>query len=118
MPLIYVFFLLVILKARASLNGFAMLLQFHKRILDEHERDLQSAVHSVLLSINEIDLSSIKAGPCNASCIRFTLVKLLRLSGYDAAVCSSRWPGKGKVPGGRHLCSTDIFFVTSSDIHV
>ncbi|CAF1808725.1 BnaC04g05810D [Brassica napus] len=26
--------------------------------------------------------------------------KLLRLSGYNAAVCSSRWQGGGKVPGG------------------
>ncbi|KAK4791896.1 hypothetical protein SAY86_022331 [Trapa natans] len=89
-------------------SGFCDLAQladkisFHKHFLDEHERDLQSVVHSVILSINEMDLSSIKAGACNASCIRFTLVKLLRLSGYDAAVCSSRWLGTAKVPGGDH----------------
>ncbi|KAL6980531.1 hypothetical protein U1Q18_022170 [Sarracenia purpurea var. burkii] len=52
-------------------------------------------------SINETDLHLIKSGPCNASCIRFSLVKLLRLSGYDAAVCASRWQGSGKVPGDR-----------------
>nr|XP_009399868.1 PREDICTED: uncharacterized protein LOC103984152 isoform X2 [Musa acuminata subsp. malaccensis] len=39
---------------------------------------------------------------CNASCIRQSLVKLLKLSGYDAAVCSSRWQGFDKVPGGDH----------------
>ncbi|TQD85169.1 hypothetical protein C1H46_029257, partial [Malus baccata] len=34
--------------------------------------------------------------------IKFALVKLLRLSGYDAAVCAARWQGSGKVPGGDH----------------
>jgi len=24
----------------------------------------------------------------------------MRLSGYDAGVCASKWPGRGKVPGG------------------
>ncbi|KAH7673936.1 hypothetical protein IHE45_08G039100 [Dioscorea alata] len=37
---------------------------------------------------------------CNASCIRQFLVKLLRLSGYEAAICTSKWQGSGKVPGG------------------
>lgn len=51
-------------------------------------------------SINDTDLHLVMSGPCNASCIRFSLVKLLRLSGYDAAVCSSKWQGSEKVPGG------------------
>lgn len=64
-----------------------------------------SVVNSLILSINTMDLHFIRSGSCscNASCIRFSLVKLLRLSGYDAAVCTSRWQGTGKVPGGKSL---------------
>ncbi|KAJ0551349.1 hypothetical protein HanHA300_Chr07g0256131 [Helianthus annuus] len=59
-----------------------------------------SVVNSLILSINCMDLEFMKCCSCNSSCIRFYLVKLLRLSGYDAAVCTSRWQGTGKVPGG------------------
>ncbi|WRX11753.1 Protein of unknown function PDDEXK-like - like 4 [Theobroma cacao] len=52
--------------------------------------------------MSETDLHFVKSGSCNASCIGFSLVKLLRLSGYDAAVCASRGQGSGKVPGGDH----------------
>lgn len=68
-----------------------------------------SVVNSLMLSINEIDLHLGKSGPCNASCIRFLLVKLLRLSGYDAAVCASRWQGSGKVPGG--MLTSDLLML-------
>lgn len=74
----------------------------YKHSVDQYGSDLLSVVHSLLLSISETDLYFVKSAPCNASCIRFSLVKLLRLSGYDAAVCASRWQGVGKVPGGYH----------------
>ncbi|KAL6969008.1 hypothetical protein U1Q18_022171 [Sarracenia purpurea var. burkii] len=89
-------------------SGFCDLLHladsisYYKLSADQYESDLLSAVNSLMQSINETDLHLIKSGPCNASCIRFSLVKLLRLSGYDAAVCASRWQGSGKVPGGDH----------------
>lgn len=83
-----------------TLCEYAFLSQFFKRNLDQYESDLQSVVHSLVHSINEIDLQFVKSGPCNASCIRFSLVQLLRQSGYDAAVCSARWQGGSKVPGG------------------
>ncbi|KAI4373001.1 hypothetical protein MLD38_011174 [Melastoma candidum] len=70
--------------------------------LDQFEISLQSLAHSYLLSISETDLLSYNLGPCSGSCLRFCLVKLLRRSGYDAAVCSSRWAGDDKVPGGDH----------------
>ncbi|KAI4370602.1 hypothetical protein MLD38_018938 [Melastoma candidum] len=70
--------------------------------LDQFEIDLQSLVHSYLLSISETDLLSDKFGPCSGNCLRFCLVKLLRRSGYDATVRSSKWTGDGKVPGGDH----------------
>lgn len=66
----------------------------------QHETEVLSAVRTLMLTIKEKDLHSVKSGTCNASCIRFYLAKLLRLSGYDAAVCSARWQGGGKVPGG------------------
>lgn len=80
-----------------------VILQSYKHSVDQYENDLLSVVHSLLLSMNETGLHFVKSTPCNASCIRFSLVKLLRLSGYDAAVCASRWQGCGKVPGGKLL---------------
>lgn len=78
-----------------------MILQFYRHSEDQYESDLLSVVHSLILSIKEMDLEfRNSSGMCNASCIRFSLVKALRLSGYDAAVCASRWQGCGKVPGG------------------
>ncbi|KAB1217874.1 hypothetical protein CJ030_MR3G014716 [Morella rubra] len=76
--------------------------QFCKISADQYESDLLAVVNSLLLSIHERDLHSVKSGACNASCIRFSLVKLLRRSGYDAAVCTTKWQGSGKVPGGDH----------------
>ncbi|KAL4576270.1 hypothetical protein LXL04_012362 [Taraxacum kok-saghyz] len=77
-------------------------ISYYKVLLDKHGIDMLSVVNSLILSINTMDLHFIKSGSCNASCIRFCLVKLLRLAGYDAAVCTSRWHGTGKVPGGDH----------------
>ncbi|XP_059628123.1 uncharacterized protein LOC132270923 [Cornus florida] len=77
-------------------------ISYYKLSMDQYEGDLLSVVNSLVLSIIEMDLHLVKPGPCNASCIRFSLVKLLRLSGYDAAVCASRWECSGKVPGGDH----------------
>lgn len=62
-----------------------------------------SAVNSLMLSISERELYHGNSGSCNASCIRFCLVKLLRLNGYDAGVCSAKWQGTSKVPGGKDL---------------
>ncbi|KAJ6826767.1 uncharacterized protein M6B38_370650 [Iris pallida] len=87
----------------ADLSHLAERILFHKRTVDQYESDLSSAVRSILLSITETDLQYVKGdNQCNASCIRQSLVKRLRLSGYDAAVCSSRWQGFDKVPGGDH----------------
>ncbi|KAJ6772762.1 hypothetical protein OIU74_018886 [Salix koriyanagi] len=77
-------------------------ISFYKRTVAQYESDLLPIVHSLVQLIKESDLHHVKSGPCNASCINFSLVKLLRLSGYDAAVCASKWQGSGKVPGGDH----------------
>ncbi|XP_059666253.1 uncharacterized protein LOC132312051 [Cornus florida] len=85
-----------------DLAHLANKISYNKLSMDQHESEVVSAVNSLMLSINETDLHLVKSVPCNASCIRFSLVKLLRLSGYDAAVCASRWQASGKVPGGDH----------------
>lgn len=96
------------LNSSDSDSGFSDLpslvdnIKCYKLSMDQYERDLLSVVDSLMQSISEIDLHLVKPGPCNASCIRFSLVKLLRLSGYDAAVCAAKWQGSGKVPGGDH----------------
>ncbi|XP_059626609.1 uncharacterized protein LOC132269439 [Cornus florida] len=77
-------------------------ISLYKHSVDQYERDLLSVVHSLILSINEMDYHLNKSDTCNASCIRFSLVKLLRSSGYDAAVCATKWQGFGKIPGGEH----------------
>ncbi|CAK9171557.1 unnamed protein product [Ilex paraguariensis] len=77
-------------------------ISYYKKSVDQYVSDLLSVVNSLMLSIKGIDLHTVKSGPCNASCIRFSLVKLLRFSGFDAAVCASKWQGSGKVPGGDH----------------
>ncbi|XP_057475196.1 uncharacterized protein LOC130763320 [Actinidia eriantha] len=77
-------------------------ISYYKLSADQYESDLLSVVNSLLQSIKATDLHLVKSGTCNASCLRFSLVKLLRLSGYDAAVCASKWQGSGKVPGGDH----------------
>nr|XP_010937620.1 uncharacterized protein LOC105056936 [Elaeis guineensis] len=85
-----------------DLNHLAEKVLFYKHATDQYENDLLSVVQSYLLSINETDLHTVREGQCNGSCIRGSLVKLLKLSGYDAAVCSSKWQGFDKVPGGDH----------------
>lgn len=79
---------------------FSVISQFCKIPVAQYESDMLSVVNSLILSINETDLQIVKSSACNASCIRFSLVKLLRRSGYDAAVCATKWQGIGKVPGG------------------
>ncbi|KAF9611658.1 hypothetical protein IFM89_034129 [Coptis chinensis] len=84
----------------------------YKRTVDQCESNLLAVVHSLICAINETDLHFVHSGACNARCIRFCLVKLLRSSGYDAAVCVSKWQNCGKVPGGDHEY---IDVVTHSD---
>ncbi|KAJ0962407.1 hypothetical protein J5N97_030235 [Dioscorea zingiberensis] len=86
----------------SDLGQLADTVLVYKHAMDQHECDLSSTVHSLLLSMSETDFHYTKGKQCNASCIRQFLVKLLRLSGYDAAICTSKWQGSGKVPGGDH----------------
>ncbi|KAK4579159.1 hypothetical protein RGQ29_029013 [Quercus rubra] len=86
----------------SDLSLLADKIPFCKISVPQYESDLMSVVNSLILSMNDTDLHYVNSGACNASCIRFSLVKLLRRSGYDAAVCATKWQGSGKVPGGDH----------------
>ncbi|XP_062208237.1 uncharacterized protein LOC133909702 [Phragmites australis] len=77
-------------------------ISMYKQGGDEKENELLSMVHSLLFSIHESELQAFTRGQCSGSCIRHLLVKLLRYSGYDAAVCTSKWQGFDKIPGGDH----------------
>lgn len=87
----------------SDLAHLADKLSYIKKSMDQNESNLLSVVISLLLtSIKDSDLHAGKPGPCNSSCIKYAIVKLLRLLGYDSGVCSSKWPGTGKVPAGDH----------------
>ncbi|CAM8970943.1 unnamed protein product [Rhodiola kirilowii] len=86
----------------SDLAHLAETISYCRHSADQYERNLISVVQSLLLSISVAELKAIPSAACNACCIRFYLVKLLRISGYDAAVCSTKWKGRRKVPGGDH----------------
>lgn len=83
-------------------NRFAEKLLCLKKSVDQFESTLSSSVQALLLSIYDTDLLCSSGGHCNGRCIRQALVKLLHRSGYNAAVCTCKWQGFGKVPGGDH----------------
>lgn len=86
------------------------ILQALKLCATPSEKDLLSALAAASSSIKERDLSCLNAGAdCRGGCIRRLLVKYLKLSGYDAAVCSSKWQSSGKVPGGEYEYIDVIF---------
>lgn len=83
-------------------NLLAEKILFHKNPIDLSESALSASVKSLLLTISDADLISSRGSQCNGSCIRQRLAKLLQLSGYDSAVCASKWQSFGKLPGGDH----------------
>ncbi|XP_052184811.1 uncharacterized protein LOC127796615 [Diospyros lotus] len=86
----------------SDLASIADEILLHKQSVDQYERDLISVVHSLILSIDETDHQFNSSYSCNASYIRFLLVMLLQSLGYDAAICTTKWQGVGKIPGGEH----------------
>ncbi|KAI5001392.1 hypothetical protein ZWY2020_026042 [Hordeum vulgare] len=80
----------------------------YKQAGDEKENELLSVVHSLLFSIHETELQDFVRGQCTGSCIRHLLVKLPRYSGYEMAVCVSKWQGFNKIPGERLIIDIDF----------
>ncbi|CAK9206853.1 unnamed protein product [Sphagnum troendelagicum] len=68
------------------------------------ERKLLMDVKMSVLAINEnTDLMCNSVGKeCKGGCTKRFVVKRLKASGYNAAVCKSRWQCSGKVPGGEY----------------
>lgn len=98
-------------------NGPKLLeaLQALKYNVTPSEKELLTILTKLSLFIKEIDLVCQKpATDCKGGCIRRLLVKHLRLSGYDAAVCSTKWSNSGRVPGGEYEY-IDISFDTHDD---
>ncbi|EYU38441.1 hypothetical protein ABFS82_14G075600 [Erythranthe guttata] len=86
-------------------SGFSDLadrISMYKQPVDQYERDLTMVVKSLILSISETSQIEKPDACINSSCIIYSLVKLLHSSGYDAALCKSKWQVFGKLPGGEH----------------
>lgn len=67
------------------------------------ERELLKEVKLQLLSIKEdSDLVCEPEGSdCKGGCVKRFVVSHLKVTGYDAAVCKSKWLSSGRVPGGK-----------------
>ncbi|CAM6024260.1 unnamed protein product [Sphagnum balticum] len=69
------------------------------------ERELLADVKMVVLNIDEdTDLICNPEGgkECKGGCTKRFVVKHLKALGYNSAVCKSRWPSSGRVPGGEY----------------
>ncbi|CAL5386801.1 unnamed protein product [Camellia sinensis] len=86
----------------SDLASLADKILLYKHSVDQYESDLVTVVQSSILSIDEANHQFDKSDSCSASCIRLSLVKLLQSSGYDAAICATKWQVVGKIPGGEH----------------
>lgn len=86
----------------SDLHHLVERIMFWKKNVEQHESDLLATVHSHIVSMKENEVQVVSGGQCSASCIRRSLVNLLRTSGFDAAICTSKWQGDRKLPGGDH----------------
>ncbi|MCO5591030.1 hypothetical protein L7F22_045006 [Adiantum nelumboides] len=74
------------------------------------EKELFSILSIFFPSVKDVDFFCLTTGKeCKGYCIQQMLVKHLRVLGYDAAICSSKWKNFGKVPGGEYEY-IDVFF--------
>ncbi|MCO5551465.1 hypothetical protein L7F22_004969 [Adiantum nelumboides] len=74
------------------------------------EKELFSILSVFFPTVKDVDLFCLTTGrECKGSCIQQMLVKHLRVLGYDAAICISKWQNSGKVPGGEYEY-IDVFF--------
>lgn len=64
------------------------------------ERELLAEVKLRLLSIKEDTDLVCEGSDCKGACVKRFVVKHLKVAGFDALVCSSKWLSSGRVPGG------------------
>lgn len=68
------------------------------------EREFLTEVKLLLLSINADSnlVCKPEGSDCKGGCVKRFIVKHLKVAGYDAAVCKSKWLSSGRVPGGEY----------------
>ena len=88
-----------------------LVLQMRTATLNGVERELLTEVKLCLQSIKE-DSDLVCCEPegvdCKGVCVKRFVVKHLKVAGYDAAVCMSKWLSSGGVPGGTFLPQFDV----------
>jgi hypothetical protein len=77
------------------------------------EGKLFHVVRSVVPALNvDVDLLGSTGGNlCKEECTKHLLVHKLRATGYDAAVCKSKWESSSRLLGGSHLLRSDVFLI-------
>lgn len=83
--------------------------------MSSHEREFHVVISSIISSFNEADIDIWSGIKCNGTCIRRLLVKHLRLKGYNAALCSVKWPAVVKIPGGEYEYIDILFSEADSE---
>jgi hypothetical protein len=70
------------------------------------ERELLTEVKLLLLSIKEDSdlICEPEGSDCKGGCVKRFVVNHLKVTGYDAGVCKSKWLSSGRVPGGSISC--------------
>ncbi|XP_024402749.1 uncharacterized protein [Physcomitrium patens] len=68
------------------------------------ERELTTEVELLLILVNDVMDAICEPGvsDCKGSCVNRFVVKHLRVAGYDAAECKSKWHCSGRIPGGEY----------------
>ncbi|ERM99663.1 hypothetical protein AMTR_s00099p00034070 [Amborella trichopoda] len=65
------------------------------------ESKLQQDVIGALKIARSSEFCTCGGGPCTA-CLKHEVAHLLRVSGYDAALCKSKWRTTKHIPKGKH----------------
>jgi uncharacterized protein (TIGR01615 family) len=66
------------------------------------ERELLTDVQRLLLTANESGDLICDDDGCKGACIKWFVVKHLKMASYAASVCKSKWVSAGRVPGGEY----------------
>ena len=77
------------------------------------EEKLLHVIRSVVLALNvDVDLLGSTGGNlCKEECTKYLLVQKLRATGYDAAVCKSKWESSSRLLGGKHMLRSNVFLI-------
>jgi hypothetical protein len=85
-----------------TLNWGLLLLQMLTTPYSAIEREILTAVRFLLLNVNENthQICGPEGSDCKGGCTKRFVVKRLKVAGYSASVCKTKWPTSGRVPGG------------------